>query len=244
MEEDLKPIIVDGVDVSECNCLGVKLTKKHMCICDSRDFCNEEPNCYYKQLQREKQNSQEARDTAIKEFNRAEKLKMLLKRKEQECEKAKQNAQDTYDLWQALIESFNILQGKKIKLEQECESWRKTNDEKNELLAKVGCPTTAAARRQVFVLQQQIDQLKEELKEQTCGLRPELKRLINKICRKYDIEAKTYHEKIVEIIHSLDDYNQALIDIKEILKQGIKIHDDIIVSKQILQKAREVENEG
>ena len=42
-------------------------------------------------------------------------------RKEQECEKAKQNAQDTYDLWQALIESFNILQGEKIKLEQECE---------------------------------------------------------------------------------------------------------------------------
>ena len=33
-------------------------------------------------------------------------------------------------------------------------------------------------------------------------------------------------------------------DLEEILKQGIKIHDDIIVSKQILQKAREVENEG
>ena len=48
----------------------------------------------------------------------------------------------------------------------------------------------------------------------------------------------------MEIIHSLDGYNQALIDIEEILKQGIKIHDDIIVSKQILQKAREVENEG
>ena len=40
MEEDLKPIIVDGVDVNGCNCLGVKLTKKHMCICDSIDFCN------------------------------------------------------------------------------------------------------------------------------------------------------------------------------------------------------------
>ena len=47
-----------------------------------------------------------------------------LKAKEQECEKAKQNAQDTYDLWQALIESFNILQGEKIKLEQECEELR------------------------------------------------------------------------------------------------------------------------
>ena len=42
----------------------------------------------------------------------------------------------------------------------------------------------------------------------------------------------------MEIIHSLDDYKQALDNIEEILKQGIKIHDDIIVSKQILQKAR------
>ena len=85
---------------------------------------------------------------------------------------------------------------------------------------------------------------KELLKEQTCGLRPELKRLINKICHKYGIEAKTYYEKIVEIIHNLDKYKQALIDIEEIVKQGVKIHDDIIVSKQILQKAREVKDEG
>ena len=210
MEEDLKPIIVDGVDVSGCEFCDWKSSNVPQCRIRMASF---EPicegyNCYYKQLQREKQNSQ-----------------------------------DTYDLWQALVESFNILQGEKIKLEKECESWKKANDDKNVLLSKLGCPTTATARREVFVLQQQIDQLNEELKEQTGGLRPELKRLINKICRKYDIEAKTYHEKIVEIIHSLDDYNQALIDIEEILKQGIKIHDDIIVSKQILQKAREVENE-
>ena len=137
----------------------------------------------------------------------------------------------------------NKLQEQLKRKEEECEELKKANDDKNKLLSKLGYPTTATAKRQEFVLQQQIDQLKEELKEQTCGLRPELKRLINKICRKYDIEAKTYHKKIVEIIHSLDDYNQALIDIGEILKQGIKIHDDIIVSKQILQKAREVENE-
>ena len=218
MEEDLKPIIVSGVDVSKCEFLTkTRHCRAHMSIMGiDTNKCKCFPNCYFKQLTQEKR----------------------------ECEKAKQNAQDTYDLWQALIESFNILQGEKIKLEQECESWKKANDDKNELVAKLGCPTTATARKEVFVLQQQIDQLKEELKEQTGGLRPELKRLINKICRKYDIEAKTYHKKIVEIIHSLDDYNQALINIGEILKQGIKIHDDIIVSKQILQKAREVENEG
>ena len=46
--------------------------------------------------------------------------------------------------------------------EQECEEFRKTNDEKNELLAKLGCPTIATAKRKVFCLQEQLDQLKAE----------------------------------------------------------------------------------
>ena len=36
-------------------------------------------------------------------------------------------------------------------------------------------------------------------------------------------------------------YEKTLIEIKEIIKQGVKIHDDIIVSKQILQKISECE---
>ena len=164
---DKKEIIIDGVDISECEHL-TEIEGCWLSTCDylkykgnlTNKLCKYNHNCYYKQLARK---------------------------------------------------------------EQECEELKKANDDKNKLLSKLGCPTTATAKRQEFVLQQQIDQLKEELKEQTCGLRPELKRLIDKICRKYDIEAKTYHEKIVEIIHCLDDYNQALIDIEEILKQGIKI---------------------
>lgn len=52
--------------------------------------------------------------------------------------------------------------------EQECEEFRKANDEKNELLAKLGCPTIATARRKVLCLQEQIDKLEsknEELKK-------------------------------------------------------------------------------
>ena len=49
--------------------------------------------------------------------------------------------------------------------EQECEEFRKANDEKNELLAKLGCPTTATAKRKVFCLQEQLDQLKAEKEE-------------------------------------------------------------------------------
>lgn len=92
MIED-KQIIIDGVDVSGC-----KHYKNRTCIADycltdmpfGEAKCEKNPNCYYKQLQREKQDSQEARDTAIKEFNRAEKLKTLLERKEQERERLKQ----------------------------------------------------------------------------------------------------------------------------------------------------------
>ena len=192
MEEDLKPIIVSGVDVSKCEFLTkTGHCKAHMSIMGiDTNKCECFPNCHYKQL----------------------------KRKEQE-------EYETLKLLKNCFDKASRLQEKNEKLTDEYGAVKQCNESLMQALEDV--------RKE-----------KELLKEQTCGLRPELKRLINKICRKYDIEAKTYHEKIVEIIHSLDDYNQALIDIEEILKQGIKIHDDIIVSKQILQKARKVENEG
>ena len=83
-----KEIIIDGVDVAGCkyfNRFRSIWHNKNLC-CD----CEKNQDCYYKQLQREKQNSQEARDVAIKEFNRAEELKTLLKRKEQEYEELRQ----------------------------------------------------------------------------------------------------------------------------------------------------------
>ena len=81
--------IIDDVDVSECKyfCLN---QMGNNCLNHNRGFsmnCNNN-NCYYKQFKR-KENELEARDTAIKEFNRAEELKTLLKRKEQECEQEK-----------------------------------------------------------------------------------------------------------------------------------------------------------
>ena len=131
---------------------------------------------------------------------------------------------------------------------QECEELRKQLERKEENYQKLLSKSNKYIHnlvdenvQDISNLARQLEQFKadnEKLKKQVCGLRPELKHLINEICHKYDIEAKTYHEKIVEIIHSLDDYKQALDNIEEILKQGIKIHDDIIVSKQILQKAR------
>ena len=48
---------------------------------------------------------------------------------------------------------------------KENEELNKINDEKNKLLAKLGCPTTATAKRKVLCLQQQIDKLKEDNEE-------------------------------------------------------------------------------
>lgn len=101
----------------------------------------------------------------------------------------------------------------------------------------------------------------EKLKKQVCGLRPELKFIIDKTCCKYNIEAKNYHEKIVEIINNLEKLKTALIEIKEIAEIEIEcktyeiendcfnetrckaLNEHIDFTKQILQKISEVENE-
>ena len=75
-----KPIIVDNIDVSKCEFLIIT-NDKHLCRCIKSDLfggiefvenakngnCENNPNCYFKLLQQEKQNSQESRDTSIKE---------------------------------------------------------------------------------------------------------------------------------------------------------------------------------
>ena len=151
-----KQIIIDGVDVSGCvnlrleantaetsyyNACSIGLWQRWYSnlepSCQMSCHCKNNKDCYYKKWQR----------------------------KEQECEKAKQNAHDTYELYKALMESFNILQGEKIKLEQECEELKKANDEKNELLIKLGCPTTATAKRKVAFLEKEINLIKEANEE-------------------------------------------------------------------------------
>ena len=86
--------------------------------------------------------------------------------------------------------------------EQECEELKKVNEEKNELLAKLGCPTIATARMKTFTLEQQLDQLKaenEELKEKINSL------LCSENCYKYKQAEKL---------------KQALTKIREIAKQS------------------------
>lgn len=78
---------------------------------------------------------------------------------------------------------------------------------------------------------------------------------VNRINKKLDAENEELKKLLKVRIEDLCDscgassmmpmpckvYEKTLIEIKEIIKQGVKIHDDIIVSKQILQKISECE---
>ena len=66
----------------------------------------------------------------------------------------------------------------------------------------------------------------EKFKKQVCGLRPDLKSIINKTCSKYNIEAKYYHEKIVEIINNLDKLSKTLAKIKDICNNNDELQGD------------------
>ena len=109
-------IIINGVDVSWCVKQGetvagitcgngerIRLANE---IITKHKLCKDNPNCYYKQLQREKQNSQESRDISIKEFNRAEELNTLLKRKEQECEELKHKVELMMDCASCKVDEY------------------------------------------------------------------------------------------------------------------------------------------
>ena len=109
-----KQIIIDGVDVSECEYYNKDdKTCREVNGNYDTDLCEfdkcENSNCHYKNWKRKEQNLQEAMDTSIKEFNRAEELKTLLKRKEQECEESKEEIGDLKEIIQRHDNDNNAL---------------------------------------------------------------------------------------------------------------------------------------
>lgn len=161
-----KRLIVDNIDVSKCEFLIIS-NDKHLCRCIKSDLfggiefvenakngnCKDNPNCYFKQLQREKQNSQEARDTSIKEFNRAEELNTLLKHKVQECERLKHDNDYEVGALEKTIDNLTVENEELERLYKELQ---------DDMLACNKCRAT-------IKLQQQLDQLEtenEKLKEQ------------------------------------------------------------------------------
>lgn len=235
--------IIDKVNVKECKyyCNGKCERYEEFveadyanysvkCICEKENDLGTYDICDYQQLKRKEQECEEWKHQAELGVDTTDRLAKELEEKEQECEKAKQNAQDTYDLWQALIESFNILQGEKIKLEQECEQQKAEFE-----LFKTSNQTT-------------IDQLKAENED--------LKKSVLQECPNCGEEYLNY--KGAALYFENSDLKQTLAEIKEICKTNVckhcyskfKVDDNYCKSRKncdcynILQKINEVENEG
>ena len=105
---------------------------------------------------------------------------------------------------------------------------RQANEEKKELLIKLGCPTKATAKRKVICLQQQLDQLKAENKH--------LNDLLNQALK----ELEKTRETLTEI---KEFFNEECIICKE---NYINITGEICEEckyKDILQKISECEVE-
>ena len=120
--------------------------------------------------------------------------------------------------------------------EQECERWKKANDEKNELLIKLGCPTKATAKRKVFCLQEQLDQLKAENDLYKNAHKTEQDRR-----RSYE-NALTEIKEIAEIEIECKTYEIENDCFNETRCKALNEHIDF--TKQILQKISECEVEN
>lgn len=216
-----KPIIVDNIDVSKCEFLIIS-NDKHLCRCIKSDLfggiefvenakngnCKDNPNCYFKQLQREKQSSQEATDTSIKEFNRAEELNTLLKHKQQECDRLKHD--NDYEIG-ALEKTIDNLTAENEDLE------RLYKELQDDMLACNKCRATIKLQQQLDQLETENEELKKQLQAQRAFTRHEQKLIY---CVAYDETCKTGKDCKQEKCIFKDNIKlkQTLTEIKGIVK--------------------------
>ena len=108
--------IIDGVDVSGCEyCLKML---EHRCTIQhdtNKYLCEENPNCYYKQLKRYEN---EYEGFAVKYTD----MEIALKRKTEELEQYKKSKQASYEATQ---KQCNDLTWENRKLKKECEELKK-----------------------------------------------------------------------------------------------------------------------
>ena len=248
-------LIVDNIDVSKCEFLIIS-NDKHLCRCIKSDLfgaiefvenarkgnCEDNPNCYFKLLQQEKQNSQEARDTSIKEFSRAEELNTLLKHKQQECERLKHD--NDYEVG-ALEKTIDKLTAENEELE------RLYKELQDDMLACNKCRATIKLQQQLNQLETENEVLKKELQAQRAFTAHEQKLIY---CAAYDETCKTGNDcKQKKCIFKVNiKLKQTLTEIKEYLIKECKICKEQCAitnedcadcqAQEILQKISEVED--
>ena len=191
-------------------------------------LCVNSPHCYFKQLARKERENEELRQYHNKCCTEFENEKQAL------LEKYNQVSTNFYNGDYCNTEHCSLLKAK----EQECERWKKANDEKNELLAKLGCPTVATARRLAFTLQQQIDTLKEEKEKMSKGYDE-----LTEIVSPYIDDFTGYNEKLggFDIVLCVKELLQQL---KQLQTENEKIKESRDYYKRIVDGCPEICENG
>lgn len=160
-----------------------------------------------------------------------------LKAKEQEC-----------DMWKNLTVDNGAVA---LKYQQQLDQLKKANEEKNELLAKLGCPTIATARMKAFTLQQQLEAYKmeaEEGKEINAELKAEneeLKEALNEGCL-HNLTLMTEQRVLLQTLTEIkeicnnNDELQGNFNLVDCDKYRLGKHN---LAQKIIAKINEVEDE-
>ena len=221
-----KQIIIDGIDVSGCVFYGFSNLNNHLCT--SKEFskidctyCNNNPNCYYKQLKR-------AENTVEECHKYQAELEDKLTAKEQECERLKNE--------------------RTIDLVKQLDQLKAENDElKTKLINWLGKEGLRQSEKEFY--EQQLEAYKmeaEEGKEINAELKSDnkyLNDLLNQALKDYEKAVQTLTEikEIAEVCqcHNVDGcYECKHFDYCDIEDAEIPTRD---VCKLILQKISEVE---
>ena len=222
-----KQMIIDGVDVSRCEKQGetiagitcgngerIRLANE---IITKHKLCKDNPNCVYKQL----------------------------KAKEQECEELKEKVKKYGEINEQETKDYAELKAENEELKKIINEAKNSNLDLKSFL--VGEAVGNEYEQQLDQLKAENKSLKESLKIFSSTLDWVLKSQVGLYKRQIDSSVPDdweYEEVLVLVEQYIEKLKQTLAEIKEIIKQGVKIHDDIIVSKQILQKISEVENDN
>ena len=163
-----KEIIIDGVDVSGCDELWLNSEKNYDSKCirfkdvySQCSYCKDNPNCEYKQLQKEKfenLNNRQMVESAENLIYENSELIKNLKEKEQECEELKAQLNDM-----ACMDDNNVLCYPRQELKKECERYKQALDKIENYFSSQD--TTRTSLFNIHCIEQEIKNIINKAKE-------------------------------------------------------------------------------